>query len=162
MFMFNRALMGKWLWRYALEMDALWRKVVDFKYGSMRGGWCSKEVGGSFGAGVWKCIRRGWDAFPAHVRYEIGNGSKVLFWHDVWCGEILLKTLFSELFLIASGKDAWVEKNMQKQNDTILWNILFTRLVHDWEVEAVSRFFEMLYTLKVKSEGDDKMCWIPM
>jgi hypothetical protein len=25
---------------------------VDFKYGSMRGGWCSKEVGGSFGFGV--------------------------------------------------------------------------------------------------------------
>jgi hypothetical protein len=25
----------------------------------MRGGWCSKEVGGSFGVGVWKCIRRG-------------------------------------------------------------------------------------------------------
>lgn len=32
MVMFNRALMGKWLWRYALERDALWRKVVDFKY----------------------------------------------------------------------------------------------------------------------------------
>jgi len=28
-------------------------------------------------------------------------------------------------------------------------------------VEAVSRFFEMLYTLKVRSEGQDKMCWIP-
>jgi len=95
------------------------------------------------------------------VRYEIGNGSKVLFWHDVWCGEIPLKTLFSELFLIARGKDAWVEENMQRQNGTILWNILFSRPVHDWEVEAVSRFFEMLYTLKVKSEGEDKMCWIP-
>jgi len=56
---------------------------VDVKYGSMRGGWCSKEVGGSFGFGIWKSIRRGWDAFAAHVRYEIGNGSKVLFWHDV-------------------------------------------------------------------------------
>jgi hypothetical protein len=44
--------------------------------------------------------------FAAHVRYEIENGSKVLFWHDLWCGEIPLKTLFSELFLIASGKDA--------------------------------------------------------
>jgi hypothetical protein len=32
---------------------------VDIKYGSMMGGWCSKEVGGSFGVGVWKCIRRG-------------------------------------------------------------------------------------------------------
>jgi hypothetical protein len=47
------------------------------------------------------------------VRYEIGNGSKVLFWHDVWCGEIPLKTLFPELFLIARGKDAWVEKNIK-------------------------------------------------
>jgi hypothetical protein len=83
MVLFNKALMGKWLWRYALERDALWRKVVDFKYGSMRGGWCSKEVGGSFGFGVWKSIRRGWDAFATHVRYEIGNGSKVLFWHNV-------------------------------------------------------------------------------
>jgi hypothetical protein len=27
-------------------------------------------------------------------------------------------------------------------------------------VEDVSRFFEMLYSLKVRSEGEDKMCWI--
>jgi hypothetical protein len=161
MVMFNKALMGKWLWRYALERDALWRMVVDFKYGSMRGGWCSKEVGGSYGFGVWKSIRRGWDAFAAHVRYEIGNGSKVQFWHDLWCGEIPLKILFPELFLIARGKDAWVEENMQRQNGIILWNILFSRPVHDWEVEAVSRFFEMLYTLKIRNEGEDKMCWNP-
>jgi hypothetical protein len=157
MVMFNKTLMGKWLWRYAL-----WRKVVDSKYGRMGGGWCSKEVGGSFGFGVWKRIRRGWDAFAAHVRYEIGNGSKVLFWHDMWCGEIPLKTFFPELFLIARGKDAWVEENMQRQNGTILWNILFSRPVHEWELEAVSRFLEMLYTLKIRSEGEDKMCWIPV
>jgi hypothetical protein len=54
-----------------------------------------------------------------------------------------------------------VEENMQRQNGTILWNILFSRPVHDWEVEVVSRFFEMLYTLKIRSEGEDKMCWIP-
>jgi hypothetical protein len=50
---------------------------------------------------------------------------------------------------------------MQRQNGTILLNILFSRPVHDWEVEGFSRFFEMLYTLKVRSEGEDKMCWIP-
>jgi hypothetical protein len=94
------------------------------------------------------------------VRYEVRNGSKVLFWHDVWCGEVPLKTIFPNLFLIASSKNAWVEKSMQRQNDTILWNILFTRPVHDWEVEGVSRFFDMLYSLKVKSEREDKMCWI--
>jgi len=50
---------------------------------------------------------------------------------------------------------------MQGQNGIIMWNILFIRPVHDWEVEAVCRFFEMLYTLKVRCEGEDKMYWIP-
>jgi hypothetical protein len=46
------------------------------------------------------------------VRYEVGYGSKVLFWRDVWCGELPLKILFLELFTIACGKDAWVKENM--------------------------------------------------
>jgi hypothetical protein len=58
------------------------------------------------------CIRRGWDGFAHHVRYEVGYGSKVLFWRDVWCGELPLKILFLELFTIACGKDAWVKENM--------------------------------------------------
>jgi len=87
---------------------------------NLKSGWCFKEVGGSFGVGVWKGIRRGWDAFATHVRYAVGDGSKVLFWHDVWCGELPLKTLFLELFLVACGNDAWVEENMQRQNGTIL------------------------------------------
>jgi len=46
------------------------------------------------------------------VRYEVDDGFEVLFWHDVWCGELLLKIFFPELFTIACGKDAWVEENM--------------------------------------------------
>jgi hypothetical protein len=34
-----------------MEMEALWRKVVNFKYYSMRVGWCFKEVEGSYGGG---------------------------------------------------------------------------------------------------------------
>ena len=40
---FNQELLGKWLWYYALEGDALWRRVIDTKYGSMWGGWCSNQ-----------------------------------------------------------------------------------------------------------------------
>jgi hypothetical protein len=31
---FNQALLGKWLWCFAHEREALWRSVVDAKYGS--------------------------------------------------------------------------------------------------------------------------------
>jgi len=35
---FNSALLGKWLWRYGMETDALWRKVIEAKYGNIWGG----------------------------------------------------------------------------------------------------------------------------
>ena len=38
MLLFNKALLGKWLWRYVNEIDSLWRRVVDCKYGSQRRG----------------------------------------------------------------------------------------------------------------------------
>jgi hypothetical protein len=60
---FNQALLGKWLWRFATEKEAFWRLVVEAKYGCLNGGWCSKEVEGPFGVGVWKHIRRGWGVF---------------------------------------------------------------------------------------------------
>jgi hypothetical protein len=91
-----------------MEIDALSRKVVDIKYGNMRSGWCSKQVGGPFRVGVWKCIRRGWVAFAAHVRHEVRDGSRGLL-----CGDLPLKLLFPELFTIACGKDTWVVENMQ-------------------------------------------------
>ena len=30
---FNSALLGKWLWRYGMETDALWRRVIEAKMG---------------------------------------------------------------------------------------------------------------------------------
>jgi hypothetical protein len=89
MIQLNRALLGKWLWRFATMMEALWRKVVDIKCDSMRRGWCSKEVGGPYGVAIWKCISREWDGFANHVRYEGGDGYKVLFWHDFFVGSNL-------------------------------------------------------------------------
>jgi hypothetical protein len=41
---FNQAFLGKWLWRYAMDREALWRLVIETKYDSILGGWCSKEV----------------------------------------------------------------------------------------------------------------------
>ena len=88
----------------------------------------------------WDCgnVQGGGGMVLHHVHYEVGDGSKVLFWHDVWCGELPLKVLFPELFIIACGKDAWVEENMQFQNGNVHWNVLLFRHVHNWEVDVVS------------------------
>ena len=35
------------------------------------------------------------------TRFEVEDGSKVSFWHDVWFGVLPLKGVFSKLFCIA-------------------------------------------------------------
>ena len=40
----NRALLGKWSWRFANERKALWNQVIRGKYGEQRGGWSSCEA----------------------------------------------------------------------------------------------------------------------
>jgi hypothetical protein len=50
------------------------------------GVWCSNGVNGSYGVGLWKFIRRDWEEFSRCTRFEVGDGSKINFWHDVWCG----------------------------------------------------------------------------
>jgi hypothetical protein len=61
--------------------------VIEARYESIRCGWCLKEVMGTYVVGVWKHIRRGWDSFSKFVCFEVGVGSKVSFWHDIWYGD---------------------------------------------------------------------------
>jgi hypothetical protein len=158
---FNQALMGKWLWRYATEREALWYKIIKAKYEDQDGGWCSKEVSGPYGVGLWKHIRRGWDTFSKGLRFEVGIGSKVRFWHDVWCSDQPLKHVFPSLFSIARYKEAWVKENFIWRNGNVEWNVNFVRSVQDWEVDVVSSFFEKLYSYKISHGNEDCIQWSP-
>ena len=41
---FNSALLGKWLWRYGMETNALYMRVIEANYGNILGCWCTKKV----------------------------------------------------------------------------------------------------------------------
>ena len=107
-FNLNRALLSKWLWRFANERDSLWRKVINYKFGEDMGGWCSCKVHGSYRIGVWKEIRNDWDSFPPTTMFSVGNGRRVRFWKDCWCGEEPLSLSFPSLFSLAVNKEALV------------------------------------------------------
>ncbi|RVW15914.1 hypothetical protein CK203_073052 [Vitis vinifera] len=53
----NKALLGKWIWRFAFEKDVLWKKVIGVKYGLEGCGWRSNEVRG-WGGGLRLCSGR--------------------------------------------------------------------------------------------------------
>jgi hypothetical protein len=109
---FNRTLLGKWLWRYASEPRAYWRKVVEAKYGSERGGWCSKVGAGSHGRGLWKFISKEWHHFSNHIRLIPGDGSRISFWGEAWCGSLPLMEVFPGLYRLANNKEASIADNL--------------------------------------------------
>ena len=133
---FNVALLGKWLCRFGQESDALWRQVIEVN-GCDWGGWCSSPFSGPHGVSLWKNIRRGWPSLSRFFLYEIGDGSKVRFWLDRWCGSSTLADCYPDLYRICRNKETSVADLMRFSNGVLHGEMHFCRDVHNRELEAL-------------------------
>ena len=104
----NKALLGKWLWRFANENDPLWKQIIFRKYSFQEGGWCSKGVRDRYGVGVWKAIRNGWENIRTHSCFIVRDGTRVKFWKGLWCENQSLEDAFPNLFNLTVNKEGWV------------------------------------------------------
>ena len=93
--------------------------MIESKYGSLWGGWCSRPVNDPYGVGLWKYISQGWSSFSSHILFEIGDGSRVKFWYDRWCGESSLAVRYPTLFRFCRNKKASVAEFMLFANDVL-------------------------------------------
>ena len=95
------------------------------------------------------------------MTFKVGDGSLIRFWDDVWCGEEPLKLAYPKLYRIACDKEGPVADFVQCRGHEVHWEVSFTRLAQDWELESISSFLELLYSVKIQSYERDKMCWKP-
>ena len=129
---FNKALLGKWLWRFPLERGSFWRKVIVGKFGEKEGGWTTREVRESYGIGLWKGIRKGWEEFSLRTRIHIGNGRSTRFWWDIWVGDSKLKDMFPQLFRMATNNSTVVADLWGRQGGGGgVWEVHFRRSFQD-------------------------------
>ena len=102
----NKALLGKWCWRFGAEVEGLWKTIIRIKYGAKEGGWLTKTVRGSFGVGLWKEIYKESFSIKQHNNLILGDGSRIKFWEDAWCSE----EPFSMLYTMSGSKRASVKE----------------------------------------------------
>jgi hypothetical protein len=103
---------------------------------------------------LWKTIRKEWGNFVKYVNFEVGDGTKIKFWQDIWCGSCSLKEGYPDLFHIARDKEALVVDHMCFENGDVSWVLNFTQPVQDWELESKTSFLKLLYSSSAKGQGE--------
>lgn len=82
----NKALLGKWWWRFPKERDSLRAEVIESKYSLQDNGWDAGLATWSTFRSPWKFISRVYPMFLQLVTVQLGKGDKVRFWEDTWVG----------------------------------------------------------------------------
>jgi hypothetical protein len=118
---------------------------------------------GTHGCSLWKGIMLGRDKFCSYIELVAGRGDRVLFWHDIWCGGIPLKSLFPVLFSCSSNKTAFIESLLIRhvEGGGRVWNLTFTRDFNDWEMDEVLNFFTFIHSKTPPNEDLDVLRWTP-
>ncbi|RVW93098.1 hypothetical protein CK203_031459 [Vitis vinifera] len=154
----NKALLSKWIWRFAFEEDILWKKAIGVKYGQEGLGWRTNEARGAFGVGVWKEILKEANWCWDNIRFKVGKGTKVKFWTDHWCGDEALSRIFPQLFALAVHKNATINEVWDSSFGQGGWNLRFARDSNDWEMDLIGALFNMLRDVKISQE-EDSVVW---
>ena len=68
----------------------------------------------------------------------VGDGSRILFWHDRWVGDTSLKMLYPQLYACSNDKEACISDLLchQESVNNRFWNLRFYRNSHERELEA--------------------------
>ena len=111
------------------------------------------------GVGWWKAIRKEWYLVSSRLSFMVGNGRRMRFWKDNWCGALPFCVYFPSLFALAVSKDAWVNDVWSSTNGGGSWSPDFSRPFNDWEVDEVDRFLLSLNRKSVQRDEEDRVLW---
>ena len=137
----------------------MWRNIISLKYGMEDGRWFSNTRRGSYRVDLLKDIRKEVIHMRQKCSIEVGNGCKVRFWEDVWCGEVPLCSSFPSLYEVDSSKGAKVAELWEVTGTRGGWNFRFEKHFNDWELEEAQRFICTVSTKSLSPLSVDRLRW---
>ncbi|KAL6329295.1 hypothetical protein AAG906_015504 [Vitis piasezkii] len=132
------------------------KQVISRKYGVEEGVvYCEGRDG--FGVGLWKEIRKEGSLLSNNIVFSVGNGRRVRFWKDSWCGAEAFCNSFPSLFVLAVLKEEWVLEVWDPSVEGGSWGSRFSRAFNDWEVVLVERLLMTIQGKRVSTEWEDRV-----
>ena len=146
----NDALLLKHLSKFYNKADIPWVQIVWYKYYTSKVPHAAREIGSFW----WKDVLRLNTIFRQISRCELGNGSSVCFWDDLWADSILSQ-MYPRLASFARNDDASVMEIMQAED---LDSIFFLPLSQQ-ALQELEDLQAQLQVLPYNEEAKD--IWVP-
>ncbi|KAL8498612.1 hypothetical protein ACS0TY_021813 [Phlomoides rotata] len=126
---FNRAFVGKCIWRVLIEKDSLWVRVVESRYGRLElreqdDRIVRKE---NYESLWWRDVKKiFWGLNGVGLRRDfsniVGNGNNTSFWNDEWIDGECLRCKFPRLYRLSLQKHSNIGETGNWVNGTWVWD----------------------------------------
>lgn len=162
----NECLILKWWWRFGVERNSLWRKVICSKYKLDVISWLPSSAPNRALSILWKDIvfvgqrdENLFRLFWSNVKISVGNGRSIRFWHDVWVGDAALHSVFPRIFNVCSQKQVIVGDVVQGRGSYVNISLELRRGMYDWEQEEWSNLITLLNSVVLHPDKVDALEW---
>lgn len=134
----NFSLLGKWLWRFPLEPESLWHKVIFSIRGFEHNRWYA--LAHAFCSHSWKAISQVSSLFLSLTSLKAGRGDKISFWEDRWVGEHAFSIIFPRLYHLSSSHYTLISSFLLWDGDSFSWNLHLRRNPLDRKLRSCPLF----------------------
>ncbi|KAE8679344.1 crossover junction endonuclease MUS81-like isoform X2 [Hibiscus syriacus] len=133
----NRALLGKWVWKFANEKHSIWKRFVCTKHNVSCHSMDISKVHSPKDSWIWRGIVNNFTkddsiggCLRSQAKLQVGNGISISFWNDV-----------------CFDSNGWE------------WNIKTRRNLCDWEGDQLVELLDLLKDIKLIDSVEDCLLW---
>lgn len=156
----------KWWWRSASEHDSLWKRLICSKYNFQGGAWLPNLSSSTTFSKIWGGIIAAvehqqslLEFYVSNLQLKVGNGSRIKFWSDQWCGALCLKEEFPRIFQLSNDKEGLLKDFVDVCSNN--WLFSFRRSLFDWEKEKLLRLIGIIApTPTLNLLAQDSASWL--
>nr|GEU58439.1 RNA-directed DNA polymerase, eukaryota, reverse transcriptase zinc-binding domain protein [Tanacetum cinerariifolium] len=160
----NWALLSKWWWRFRVENEALWVKVIKSLHGA--GGGLLEDNISCTGNSVWgNIVKVGRDlggiliSLPSTVNWEVGDGKAILFWDDIWVGGRRLRERFPRLYHLEACKEVSVGNKGGWRGDDWTWEWCWRNTPRGRVMRDITEICNLVQYVQLNKNVKDKCRW---
>ncbi|KAJ0497883.1 hypothetical protein HanOQP8_Chr13g0484851 [Helianthus annuus] len=161
----NIALLSKWWWRFKIQPDTLWNKVIRAFHSNNRS-WPVLPFSRGL-SGVWSTIAK-LGNYLAYTNLNlnnmligvVGKGDKIRLWLDPWVSSQPLRNSFPNLFLLESNKDCLILDRYEEIGSGVVWKWKWKkRNLNQLELNELCRLDALLQQFAL-SQRPDQWRWL--